>query len=141
MFKPGEGGEKLMEEMKGKKKSCRKWIKEHKVGLIIVFIGTGVLIAAIHGMKKSASGKNLVEISDKLFEEIPKEEMVISFNDKDAIGNVVKKRPHEVGMYVRKLPEGYKASSKKKAEADLLGISLQPNQTLVDGYRTGEIAA
>lgn len=45
--------------------------------------------------------------------------------------------PHTTNMHLRTLPEGWTASSEKKAEALEYGIHLEKGQTLVDSYQTG----
>ena len=49
--------------------------------------------------------------------------------------------PFDVSDHIRNLHPGWKASAEKIAEAERLGIVLQPGQTLVDGYTKGGLVA
>ena len=49
--------------------------------------------------------------------------------------------PFDVSEHIRNLPPGWKASAEKMAEAEMLGITLLPGQTIVDGYTKGGLAA
>ena len=129
--------------MEVKKKSCRDWAEEHKVELIIAGIGVGVTIAVILGIKKVASKEDVLEeVAKNFIEKMPEE--ICSIETPiipETVKDIVKRVPHEVRMHLRKLPEGHKPSIEKLAVADELGISLLPGQTLVEAYRTGEVAA
>lgn len=45
--------------------------------------------------------------------------------------------PFDVGDQIRNLHPGWNASAEKIAEAEMLGIVLQPGQTIVYGYTKG----
>lgn len=47
----------------------------------------------------------------------------------------------DVSGHIRNLHSGWKASAEKRSEAEMLGITLLPGQTLVDGYKKGRLLA
>ena len=129
--------------MEEKRKSCKEWAKDHKVELIIAGIGVGVTIAVILAMKKATSEEEfLEEVAKSFIKKMPEEISAVDTSIvPEAVKNVAKRASHEVSMHLRNLPEGHKPSLEKLAEAKELGISLLQTQTLVDAYRTGEVAA
>ncbi len=143
------------------KKSVWEWIKAHRKELIVAGISIGALIAAIvlyKNRKQLAEfwamiRKGLESAPEALSETLPaaaleqvKTAEIIPFKAPTAeeiaeYTEVAHKAAHAVSSHVRKLPEGWKASAEKLIEAEILGIKLNPGETLVCSYMTGGQAA
>lgn len=145
-----------MEKMK---KDFIKWVKTHKIQLAIAGISSVTVICIITGvMKKDA----IIELWTSLQNSISKTPAKLSQANShipktlEAHTTVMEPivepqevikpytlptSPFNVKLHKRNLPEGWHASPEKVAEAKLLGIDLQPNQTFVISYTKGEIAA
>lgn len=144
--------------MDEEKKGFMAWVKEHKKELILAGVSIGVIIAIVLGIKKKDALMELWEtmkasikkpvapvreipvtaptipvISVAEVKELPVAEVVDSSR--------VIQYPFDVSDHIRNLHPGWKASAEKLAEAERLGIVLQPGQTLVDAYTKGGIAA
>ncbi len=108
-----------------KKEKVKNWINVHKKELIVGVVATAILIFV--GLK--AKELYLLRIAD--LEE--------GDDFQDSIDNIEKTieitRVIEVREGIRNLPEGYKASDEKIAEAIAKGIELGPRQTIVDSYK------
>ncbi len=144
--------------MDEEKKGFVAWVKVHKKELIIAGVSAGVIIAVILGIKNKDALMELWETMKSSIKkpvapvrEIPvatptvpvvpvaevKELPVVELVDSSKIIQY----PFDVSDHIRNLHPGWKASAEKLAEAEKLGIVLQPGQTLVDGYTKGGIAA
>lgn len=131
-------------EIKQVKERVLKWIKEHKKELILAGIGVTSFIGILMGIKHK---EDIAAMWDELKEKVQKlsttagKEPVIeieSTRNVDAIKDVrvytKPQEPQEVSRHLRMLQEGMHHSSQKAAEAEALGISLLPNQTIVDSH-------
>ena len=147
--------------MAEEKKTVWEWIKAHKKELIIAGISIGALIAAIvlyKNRKQLAQfwamiRKGLESAPEALTETMPATVLekvqtaeIIPFKAPAAeeiieYTEAAHKVAHAVSSHVRKLPKGWKASTEKLIEAELLGIKLKPGETLVCSYTTGGLAA
>ncbi len=126
-----------------RKKSCKEWIKEHNTELVVAGICVGITVVTILGIRKAASIEDtLEEVAKELTKKVPEEACSMEIpGASDTIQTVIKRRPHDVKMHLRNLPEGHKASIEKVEAAMKLGIVLLPEQTWVDFYRTKEDVA
>lgn len=120
------------------------WIKEHKVQLFLA----GISITATLMMCLRAQDQEVIDnVWRKLKESINlKRGTMLEGNSLSEISNVpieldsvqrVYTRsclPFEVHQHIRNLPEGRHHSMEKAMEAAELGISLLPDQTIVDSY-------
>lgn len=128
--------------MKEKEKSSKKWVREHKKELIVTGIATTITIIAMLMLKK----KRQTAFNGQLKNIIHKETTNIVLNDsiKNSIrplaAQTSKRIPHSVRSHIRQLPEGKRASALKTKEAALHGYHLQPGQTWVVPYKTGQTA-
>ena len=151
----------MKKEKKGlhqRKKKFVDWAKAHKKELAIAGISiTTVGIAVVFGInnrdvleevfvplgKSNMKKPEVIPKVSTLISEVNTVPQVEDVPEKviDAIEPVITRAPHEVRMHPRTLPENWKPSLEKINLANELGIDLAPNQTLVNSYRTGEIAA
>lgn len=127
-------------------RTTKEWIKEHKIELICGGIGIAVVVGLLLGLKN----RDAIEAVAKGAEHLPQKAPgpVAALPDITPAADIIlppaaarKRAPHEVAMHLRNLPEGYKASAEKIAVATELGYALQPGQTLVESYWTGQKAA
>lgn len=142
------------------------WVKTHKKELIFAGISIGALIGIILGIKNR---KEIMRLWRMLQEAVTKSKTPVTPVVKPTVAKQVVEKapvdvlkvcvdsapealeqcteqgvcraPYTVPMNIRNLHPGWQASAKKLAEAEALGIALQPGQTLVDEYTTGGIAA
>lgn len=134
-------------------------ISSDKKELISAGISIAVLIATILGIKNKdvllELWENLKELVTKpsaplkkLHDIVPGSPTVHAIEE-EKIPVVVKatecvnipQYSFDVRGHIRNLHSGWKASAKKISEAEMLGITLLPGQTLVDGYKKGGLSA
>lgn len=144
--------------MEEEKKGFVAWVKAHKKELIIAGVSIGAIIAVALGIKnKDAlmkmwgtlmdSIKEPVTPVSKLTEAAPITSVInitdVKENHVVNLSNVNRtiQYPFDVSKHIRNLHPGWNASAEKIAEAEMLGIVLQPGQTIVDGYTKGGMAA
>ena len=145
--------------MEDQKKGFIEWIKAHKKQLTIAGISTLAAIGIILGIKNKDAiiefWESLQKSISKAPVELPKSSsstpktpkarttMIESLTETKEIDRsyTLSTNPFNVKGHLRNLLEGWHASLEKVAEAELFGIDLLPNQTLVDSYMKGEIAA
>ncbi len=130
--------------MKEKKAGLIAWIKEHKKQLFLAGISVTAIIGVVIGLKNkdaimnlwSSLEKSITKVPDKLPESISVVQ-VTSPTPEDKIPIWSYTAPQEafnVNQHIRNLSAGKHHSAEKTVEAAALGISLQPNQTIVDSY-------
>ncbi|EFV01478.1 hypothetical protein HMP0721_1461 [Pseudoramibacter alactolyticus ATCC 23263] len=144
--------------MDEEKKGFVAWVKAHKKELIVAGISIGVILAVILGIKnKDALMKLWADMQASIRKSsVPVKELTdtvpviqiapIPEVDKSPVIRIVDvnrtaQYPFDVSDHIRNLHPGWKASAEKMAEAERLGIILQPGQTLVDDYTKGGVAA
>lgn len=120
------------------------WVKQHKKQLILAGISISVVIGIILGVKNKDVLEVLCETLKKSVKSEPQPEFktfslaqtVLPENDVliSPRNYTIPQEPVEVCMHIRTLTGGRVHSAEKAAEAEALGILLQPNQTLVDPY-------
>lgn len=127
-------------------RTANEWIKEHKAELICGGLG----IVAVVGILFSIKNRDAIKVVAKGVEHLPQAPKISTDLLLDippvadtilppATANI--RAPHQVSRHLRNLPEGYRASAEKIATATALGYVLQPGQTLVETYWTGQKAA
>lgn len=123
--------------MEENQKGFIAWVKAHKKQLIVVGISITAIIGVILGIKNK---ETLDELWKALKDSLKKTTPTIQ-TDLQPLENVIPFRqytlpqePVDVVQHIRTLSEGRHHSAKKAAEAAALGITLLPNQTLVDKY-------
>ena len=114
-----------------------EWVKLHKKHLIIAGVSIAALIAIIVGLKAKDDLANLSNTLEKSLEKTPD-------NLPEPLPNVqplclvrpytCPQEPFPVSQHIRTLSDGKHHSAAKAAEAAALGITLLPNQTLVNPY-------
>lgn len=133
------------------------WIKEHRRQLIATGIGIGTILLIVMAIKNKDDIAKLLKSLKDAIAQTPVTTAVDdiqgiteSLTTNEALGGelaettrkyTISATPYTVSSHVRKLPEGQKASLKKIEEATQLGITLLPNETLVDEYVKGGLAA
>lgn len=127
-------------------KTTREWIKENKTELICGGIAIVAVAGIILGVKNRDVIKPMFKGKELLPKELPSSADMLTIVTPIAEINIpptaaIKRAPHDVTRHLRQLPEGYKTSAEKIAVATKLGYALQPGQTLVEAYRTGQKAA
>lgn len=145
-------------DINGEKKGFIAWVNAHKKELIIAGISIVALIATMLGInnkdvllelwrnlkvpvtKPSAPVKKLSDIvPDSPTVSAIEEEKVPVVKAMEFVSTP--QHSFDVRGHIRNLHSGWKASAKKISEAEMLGISLLPGQTLVDGYTKGALSA
>lgn len=123
--------------MEENQKGFIAWVKAHKKQLIVAGISITAIIGVILGIKNK---ETLDELWKALKDSLKKTTPTIQ-TDLQPLENVIPFRqytlpqePVDVVQHIRTLSEGRHHSAKKAAEAAALGITLLPNQTLVDKY-------
>ena len=120
------------------------WIKAHKKQLFIA----GISVVAVMGIAIALKNTDdIMELWTNLELRINTESKTFTTDISEVQSAVFEsktirtsrsyklpKEPVRVRKHIRKLSDGRQHSAKKAAEAAALGISLLPNQTLVDGY-------
>ncbi len=144
--------------MEDEKKDFVAWVKAHKKELMLSGVSIGAIIAVVLGIKNKdaligmwttlkASIKETVTPVCKLTETAPVTSVVKITEAKEIPAikrsdvNRTIQYPFDVSDHIRNLHPGWKATAEKIAEAKMLGIFLQPGQTIVDGYTKGRMAA
>lgn len=134
----------LPDELSNERTSFWDWVKAHKKALITAGISLGMIITLFVGIKNRDS---LIALWDSLKATLAKSQQPI-----DAISNrtahseiervpLAEKlsprscaTPFDVNLHIRTMAENKHHSAKKAEEAVALGITLLPNQTIVDHY-------
>lgn len=144
--------------MNEEKKGFIAWVKAHKKELIIAGVSVAAIIAIILGVKNKDA---LLELWSSLRASVAKAPapvrelpditpatppVSILETEKIPVAEATEvvrstQYPFEVSEHIRNLHPGWKASAEKIAEAEMLGITLLPGQTLVNGYTKGGLAA
>lgn len=130
--------------MKERKAGLIAWIKAHKKQLLLAGISVTAIIGVIIGLKNKDAimnlwfslEKSITKVPDKLPESISVVQ-VTSPASEDIIPIRSYTAPQEafnVNQHIRNLSGGKHHSAEKAVEAAALGISLLPNQTIVDSY-------
>jgi len=144
--------------MNEEKKGFIAWVKAHKKKLIIAGVSVAVIIAIILGIKNKdallelwGSLRTSVAKSHAPIRELPDitpvtPEVSIVETEKIPMAEATEvvrsvQYPFDVSEHIRNLHLGWKASAEKMAEAEMLGITLLPGQTIVDGYTKGGMVA
>ena len=145
--------------MEDQKTGFIEWVKAHKKQLTITGISTLAIIGIVLGIKNKDAIIELWDSLQKLISKSPSETPTFStpapktMEIQSTMSEIVAETkevtraytpstiPFNVKDHLRNLPEGWHASPEKIAEAELLGIELLPNQTLVNSYTKGVIAA
>lgn len=115
------------------------WVKAHKRVLTIGGVSIISLIGIAIGLKnKDALAELLSSFSRPIEQAVPIEilatETAQSIDDVPSTEDYIRLVEQYVRMHIRNLPEGQHHSLMKAAEAEMLGIDLLPNQTIVDSY-------
>lgn len=115
------------------------WVKVHKRVLTIGGVSIISLIGIAIGLKnKDALAELLSSFSGPIEQAVPIEilatEAAQSIDDVPSTEDYIRLVEQYVRMHIRNLPEGQHHSLMKAAEAEMLGIDLLPNQTIVDPY-------
>jgi len=144
--------------MKEEEKGFVYWVKAHKKELLIAGIGIGAGIAIILGIKNNDALLELCATLRRSFSNpslpVKKEADVVPASPTSPVieveilpviegketGRTIQ-YPFDVSEHIRNLHPGWKASAEKIAEAEMLGITLLPGQTLVDAYTKGGLVA
>ncbi len=136
--------------MEKEKKTFVDWIKEHKKELILAGVSIASIITAIICVKNHTALeenwtnlRKLIEKTDVIptSNEVANADVISSKNIVE-ISNITNDRmPHDVSEHIRNLPDNWKASAEKIATAAEHGFNLQPGQTWVESYRTGNLVA
>ena len=129
--------------MEEKRRKCIVWIKEHSQELLLAGISVGAIILMFLSLKNCVMmEEKLEELKDLITQESKELEKMSAENLFETADKVCTTHaPHCVKMHIRNLPMGKKPSPEKIALAIELGYELLPNQTLVEAYSTGELAA
>ncbi|WP_312651981.1 hypothetical protein [Proteiniclasticum sp.] len=147
--------------MEEKKNGFLVWVKAHRKELIIAGISVTALIAIIICIKNRDSIEALWKSLSSAIEKSPTKAPKLSQTTIEKIAqssvtvtdvinpteiSVISttrtfQDPFEVSDHIRNLHEGWRASAKKITEAEVMGIILQPGQTLVDAHIKGGVAA
>lgn len=130
--------------MEEKKKAFVVWVKEHKKQLFFTGISFTSILGVIFALKDKETilslWKYLEDIITKEPQKLPNDINVTqvtatSFRKEGSVRSY--KSPEEafdVSQHIRNLSNGRHHSAEKAVEAAELGISLSPNQTIVDKY-------
>lgn len=141
------------EEVPEDKKGLVTWIKTHKRELIFSGVSVATLIAIVLGLKNKDLITEIWSSLKSAIEKVPskcsiKRKCVCEQIQKAPITDVqpireklVYRNKVDVRRHIRTLPEGFHHSAAKAAEAAELEIDLLPNQTLVNAYVKGDVAA
>ena len=106
--------------------SLKRWTRKHKKGLLIgagILALAGCVVVAINGKKVEIP---LSELSPEVPQTLTKVSEAIS-PPKSAVTKIFPR-----SSFIRLLPEGWRASANKLEQAEMLGILLNPGETLVD---------
>ncbi len=143
--------EKNMQEkdIVDEKKSFFKWIKEHKKQIIVAGIGVTTIIAIVMGITNKEALLSFwrdleLKIGDKKCNIVNTTEVIptkLEIVSKTPRSYSLSNKEFDVASNVRTMREGFHHSAEKAAEAEILGIELLPNQTIVSSYVKGGSAA
>lgn len=128
-----------------------KWVKNHKKQLALAGISIVVIVGIVVDIKnKDALMKLWNELEDSI-KKTPKDAASYTRTINVDMPSIVfvetttkytmPQTPFNVSQHVRNLSDGRQHSVEKEAEALSLGIHLLENQTLVDPYTKGAMAA
>lgn len=130
--------------MEKKKIDFLRWLKQHKKQLILAGISISVIIGIILGVKNKEVLEELWATLKRSTKNEFRPELktrsltrtVLPESDVPIISRnyTLPQEPVDVDMHIRTLTGGRVHSAEKAAEAEALGITLLPNQTLVDPY-------
>ncbi len=130
--------------MEEKKIRLIAWVKVNKKQLILAGISITVIIGVILGLKNKKSIMDLWAVLEKNITQAPDKRMeILSIAPatppahKDIIlvrSYTAPQKAFDVKQHIRNLSGGRLHSPEKATEAATLGITLLPNQTLVDTY-------
>ena len=122
--------------MEDKQKGGIAWARAHKKQLLLAGVSVTTIIGIVVGLKNKDTIMDLWVSLEKLPVALniaqagplaPKEAIPVR-------AHTSPKKAFHVRQHIRRLSGGKHHSAKKAAEAAALGISLLPNQTLVDTY-------
>ncbi len=130
--------------MEDKQKGGIAWARAHKKQLLLAGVSVTTIIGIVVGLKNKDTIMDLWVSLEKSIQKAP-EKLPVALNiaqagplaPKEAIpvrAHTSPKKAFHVRQHIRRLSGGKHHSAKKAAEAAALGISLLPNQTLVDTY-------
>lgn len=119
-------------------------VKAHKKQLLIAGVSVTAIIGIILGLKNKDAIKELWDALENSLSKTPdkvSEPITIAQTAQPLLEEVMPVRlytspqePFDVSQHIRNLSGGRHHSAEKAAEAAALGITLLPNQTLVDTY-------
>lgn len=125
-------------------KSLIAWVKAHKNQLVLAGLGITAIIAIILGIRNIDSLEALWQSLEESIKKVPvkdESDMSATATTISAVESLVPTRsytsptePFDVSRHIRTMAAGKHHSAEKAAEAAVLGISLLPNQTIVDSY-------
>lgn len=137
--------------MEEEKTGFLQWVKANRKQLIIAGVSIAVVIGFVVGVKNK---ETILELWSSLEMKITGGTKKVTGNksiqqiDIDSFNTVVKPRgyiasalPFDVSQHIRTLSGGRQHSTEKAIEASELGIMLMPNQTIVNSYTKGGVAA
>ena len=130
--------------MKKRENDFIVWVKEHKIQLLLAGISITAVIGTVIGLKNKDA---IQELWSSLQDSIKvKPEMPLRFSTITPISlcesqdmhssqrNLTAEQIINVKSHIRELSGGRRHSHVKELEAAELGITLLPNQTIVDAY-------
>lgn len=130
--------------MEEKKTGFIAWIKTHKKQLFLAGISVTAIIGVIIGLKNKEAIMILWDSLENSITKVPAklpEPLNVTTMTPPVLEEVIPVRPYtspqeafDVSQHIRNLSGGRHHSAEKAAEAAVMGISLLPNQTLVDTY-------
>ncbi len=130
--------------MEEKKVGFIAWVKAHKKQLLLAGISVTAIIGVIIGLKNKDAIMDLWDSLEKSLTKVPEklpEPLNVAQVTPPALEEVIPVRPYtspqeafDVSQHIRTLSGGRHHSAEKAAEAAAMGITLLPNQTLVDSY-------
>lgn len=122
--------------METERYSFIKRVKAHKKTLLLTGIGVTAIIGVIIGLKNKDAIMDLWDSLEDGIAKVPEEmsEPMNAVRTTPLRSYTSLKKASDVRQHIRNLSGGKHHSAEKAAEAADLGISLLPNQTLVDSY-------
>ncbi len=127
--------------MEEKRNRLLAWVKAHKKQLAITGISASVLVLIVLGLKNKDSLEKIIFLREKRVKKVQNKLNVADVvNDLPIEMPAVKRAytrpetPFDVTQHIRILPECWRHSAEKEAEAARLGNDLLTNQTIVDTY-------
>lgn len=120
------------------------WVKAHKKQLLLAGISITAIIGVILGLRNKDAIMDLWASLEKSLMKAPEklpESLNVAQVEPIAFEDVIPARSYtspqaafDVSQHIRTLSGGRHHSAEKAAEAAAMGITLLPNQTLVDSY-------